>query len=220
MKLSVDARFLTTALITFSILVVAVVAVTALAGVPAAMVVAAAIGTVAVKLFDKLDYSPTFTFEAGAPHISAPWIYSVIAGILVLWGCDFFVDALQAGVQRVNGLSYCSPLYVASTVPLDWGGYIVAGWLLGKLFRDRALTVTSVGAFAFVIVALLQPSDPTRVAALISCFGIDPADDAMAGASGGMVLGIVSRGYLAVVMARIASRRGPTQVDDESPAAA
>jgi len=123
-------------------------------------------------------------------------------------------------VRRIKGPGYCSPtVFWAVGFPLDWGGFILSGWILGRLFRERALAVTSVGAFFFLAKELLGSMNPEQVSSNIAaCLGTTPpsAEDLPHNIGMiAMILGITSRGYVSVIIARIASRaKGPTAQDE------
>lgn len=103
-------------------------------------------------------------------------------------------------------------------VLLDFGGYALAGWIIGRLFPIRALAFTSLAALIFVLAAMAAPDlglENQRVQRLLGCFvGVPPTPEEMETAQSGVQLGrlfgLIARAYLAIAMARIASR-APTE---------
>ncbi len=215
MKLPVDPKFLSTAGVTFLLLLVVILAVHAVAGPAAAGAAGAVVGAVAVKFFDKLDYTPTL--ELGAPRISAPWLYSIAAGVFLLYGCTALVDIAFNAFRRFNPDGYtCTVSTWVVLIPLDWGGFLLGGWIIGRLFSQRALLITSVAALVLVAERLLGSApDIVSMQPYMDCFGARPPSteelrDARSGAQVGAILGIASRAYLAILMARLASKKPKT----------
>jgi hypothetical protein len=212
-KLSVDVKFLTTAAATFVLIVAAVAALNALAGTAPASVGAAVLGAIAIKLFDKLDYNPSFSLELGAPRISVPWTYSAIASVFIVYGCSVIGDIVVSMLKRTDPAAYPCRLWEFTTIgALDWGGFLLAGWLVGRLFPQRALALSSISAFVLILAFLLEGHAPEKLDVLGRCFvGPNPSpedlESARSGMQTGMVIGVVVRGYLVITMARIASRR-------------
>jgi len=222
MKLSLDPKFLTTSITTFVVLVGAVVLLNKIAGPAAASVAGTVIGAVAIKLFDKLDYNPTFDIQFGAPRISAPWLYSAVAAVFILYGCDLPSHFARSLFQRFAGGDFeCRVTFWLTVVALDWGGYLLGGWIIGRLFSTRALVFSSIAGLSLILVSLVDPelvADPERLRRISTCvLGVqgDNADFAAlhSGFRLGAILGIASRAYLAIVMARLASRLDNTKTD-------
>src|SRR5204862_2061285 len=134
-KFPVDVKFLTTAAATFALIVVVVAVLNLFAGLPAASVAASVLGAVAVKLFDKLDYNPSFAVEFGAPKISAPWLYSAVAASFIVYGSSVGADVASALLNRVLvPAQVCTLWPLVGVSALDWGGLVLAGWVVGRLF--------------------------------------------------------------------------------------
>jgi hypothetical protein len=167
---------------------------------------------IAVKLFEKLDYKPSFSVELGAQKISAPWIYSCIAAIFTLSGCEVLARIARGLLDRLgHSVESCSWWAFFSVACLIWGGYIVAGWSLGRLFPSHALVFTSIAAFVLIGAKLATPDlggDPDRDMRLVRCFIANP--DMLEGAKVSMPFSAISsvfvRGYVAIATARISSR--------------
>lgn len=213
MKLSLDIRFLTTAGATFIVAVAAVALVNAVAGTTAAAAGAAVLGVITTKLFDRLDYTPSFNLEFGAPKISAPWIYSAVAAVFIVHGCTVAAEIAGSAFQRMDPGGFPCRFWPLLTVAaLDWGGFILAGWVVGRIFPERALTLSSIAAFVLVTAFLLKGLSPERVEAFLRCFlgpEAHPEDQESfrSGLATGAVVGVMFQGYLAIAMARLASRR-------------
>jgi hypothetical protein len=217
MKIQVDGKFLATSFITMVLLVVVVIGVNAFAGLPAATVAAAVIGAVAVKLFDKVEYHPSGEVAFGSPLVSVSWIYAAVASILMLSGTDLGWHVLFSFVDKSSAANFCRTSVLVPAIFLDWGGFILGGWLIGRLFPKRALGLSSLAGFVVVIVALLDSRHPDIDAyrRIAECFGfpLGAAEEVAGNESSfriGMLLGVVARAYLAIVTARVASRRPST----------
>ena len=213
MKISIDLKFLTTAAATFILIVSAVIILNALAGIAPASAGAAVLGAIAIKLFDKLDYAPSFDIEFGAPKVSAPWIYSALAAVFIVYGCTLGGDIALSLFKRLAPSGYSCKLWpIVGISILDWGGFLVAGWLIGRLFRERALTFSSIAAFVVVAAFLLQGKETDKLERLARCLlgpELDPGllASAVSGMATGHIFGVVLRGYAAIFAARLASRR-------------
>lgn len=213
MKLQLDLRFLTTAAATFVIIVVAVALLSTLVSTAAATAGAAVLAGIAIKLFDKLDYSPSLNVELGGPRISVSWLCSAMAAIFVVYGSTVVADIAASSLERADPAIYpCALWQVLPVAVLDWAGFVVAGWLLGRIFPNRALTLSSIGAFVFVLAALLEVRSPEKLDAAARCVlgpraGTEDLESARTGMGLGFTLGIITRGYVSIAMARFVSRR-------------
>jgi hypothetical protein len=223
-KLSLDGKFVTTAAITLIVSVGVVVLVNGIAGQGAATAAGTIIGTVVVKLFDKLDYKPSFSVELGTPRISPHWIYSCVAAIFLLNGCTVLARIVSGVLARFGyRFESCSWWAILVVATLIWGGYIVAGWTVGRLFPSHALVFTGIAAFFLIAATLADPNlgiDSDRDMRLVRCFIGEPANPNMLeGAKASMPFSAISvvvvRGYVALAVARIASR-GTTPRDGET----
>ena len=215
MKLSVDSKFLLTAAATFLVLVVIVAIVNRIAGTPAATVVGAVAGAVAVKLFDKLDYAPDREIEFGARLISVPWRYGAIASMLILRGAS--IGAELAG--NLIGLSTskpdsCTALAITTVSLLDWLGYALGGWIIGRLFPKHALGYASLAAIVLFVLVLFDRAvgSAETMSWLGPCLFGTPLRAAEATENAGpfklgLILGAAARGYLAILSAHLAKKR-------------
>lgn len=81
MRLPIDSKFVATALLGLLPLLIIMIVVARFLDPAAATVVGAVIGGVAVKVFEKLDYTPTFSFEVGVSRSVVSWFYGAIANV-------------------------------------------------------------------------------------------------------------------------------------------
>lgn len=212
MKLSLDAKFLTTALVTFAVLVVVITVVNAVAGAAVAMVAAAGVGTISVKLFDKFEYHPTTEIEFGAPVVSVPLISSAIASAMLLNGAAVGVDLFEAAWGPITDPNACRAALLVPTLLLDWGGFVLGGWLIGWLFPNRALGLATFAGMIVVLIGILELRHPdmVRFELIAACVGIPGSSNDLEGNELsfriGSAFGLASRAYLAIAFARIATR--------------
>ena len=218
MKIHLDLKFIATTVITFILLIVIVLLVNAIAGIPAASVVGTVLGGIILKLYDKLDYSPTVHFDLSEHMPIAP---TIISGIFILYGSMIFFDILKYVTQITYGKTYiCEPIAIVSSIILDWGGFALGGWLIGKLFSSHALRITAVAGFFIVVVFTIATAtgrQEENFRILIECMlkkgYLDQAptnedfNKIIFGSKIGGFLGGMTRAYLAIVMARVSSRR-------------
>jgi len=209
MKLQIDAKFLTTWAFAFALVIVSVVSVNAVAGLPAATVVAAAMGVLATKMFDKLEYEPNQEIRFGAPTVSVPWLSAAVASTLILYGSRLGV-ALYGGALGADP-DICRPVVLIPAIALDWGGFVLGGWLIATLFKKRSIGLASVAASVVIVEALLdwRTLDAEQLRPLMECLGAVPEDptDAVASFQVGVFAGIVGRAFLSILVARWVTRR-------------
>jgi hypothetical protein len=214
LKLSLDLKFLLTAALTFLVTVTIATVVYYVAGPGAATVAGTVMGGIAVKLFDKLDYSPTFDIEFTGARVSSSWLYSLLAAVLILSSSDFLFEAGKIAIAVLSKpVETCGPLFWAVLIPLDWAGFAISGWVIGKLFPDKALVLSSIAATLVIILfgADLRFGGADPMAAMAKCFPPVPpeeADHTRFVFLLGLTAGMAARGYLAIAMARLASRSG------------
>lgn len=186
----------------------------ALFGVAAATVVGGLLTALVVKLFDKIEFHPAEEIRFGAPLISVPWIYSALASVLILYGSRIGVDLARYFLGPAEGQLKCSNAYIAVGMAADWGMVVVGGWIIGRLFPERAM-----GLATLVFLILLADAWTTygsigggEFYKVYEClFGAPASPDELDESSGpffvGAALGLATRGWLTLVFARIASRR-------------
>ena len=166
-----------------------------------------------MKLFDKLDFHPSEEIQFGAPLISVPWLYSALASVLILYGtrlgADIFADLLGPTVKS----GACGALIVLAMMALDWGGFAVGGWLIGRIFPARAIGLSSLAFAVLFAESWLGISGITgdSVSWLQRCMlGFAPTAEelptALADFRTGAIVGLILRGLLTIFVARIASR--------------
>jgi hypothetical protein len=217
LKLSFDPKFLGTALLISLVLLIVVSIVNALAGTAAATVVGGLLAALSVKLFDKLDFHPSEEIQFGAPLISVPWLYSALASALMLYGtrlgADIFADLVSPTVKSGT----CGASIVVGLIAVDWGGFAVGGWLIGRIFPARALGLSSL-AFTVLFIEwwlAVRGITPDSLSWAQKCIiGAAPTPEELptllADFRTGTLVGLILRGFLTVVVARIASRSTTT----------
>lgn len=230
MKISLDPKFLVTAVITFIILVVVIVLVNKFAGSAVASVAGTVMGGIALKLFDRLDYSPTIHYEVKSSSISISQVYSALVAIFIVYGSTVFYDISKNIFRASYGENYiCRPEALILLVIFDWGGVAFAGWLIGRIFSDHAMRFTAVAGFVLVVVFAVNTASgglTDTFNRILNCLierGLI-GHEAISEKLGtlyfnfrvGAILGGITRAYLAIVMARIASRRRIKKVLDTS----
>jgi hypothetical protein len=214
-RVPLDGKFLATALLTLLVLVPVIILLSKFVGPEAATVAGTVIGAVAVKLFDKLDYEPTFNLELGAPNITAPWFLAATASVFLLYGCDISARVAIGLFERFSTpLWVCTWWALLTLVLLDWGGYALAGWTIGRLFSARALAYSSIAALSLVLASLASAEFgvvSSRSMRLLACLVGGPVSPEIfegftSGSRLGYVVAVIARGYFAITMARIASK--------------
>jgi len=210
MKLPVDVKFLVTAVVMIILTVATIAFLNPILGTGPAAAGATVIGLLTIKLLDKLDYNPSLSLDLGVPKLSVAWIYSALAAVFMVSGSDVVVRIVGSILKPINSAAYpCTGWQIVPLVLLDWGGLILAGWIIGHLFPERALALSSMGAVVYILALLLElatltPGDLEYIARCFSLSSSDPENLSDMGI--GMVGGVVVRGYVVIVMARIASR--------------
>ncbi|WP_420447562.1 hypothetical protein [Candidatus Palauibacter sp.] len=209
MKLQIDAKFLTTWSFAFALVVVAVVGVNAVVGLPAATVAAAAMGVLATKMFDKFEYEPDQEIRFGAPTVSVPWLAAAMASTLILYGSRLGL-ALFGGALGAD-VDICRPVVLIPAIALDWGGFVLGGWLIATLFKKRSVGLASIAAFVVIVEALLdlRTVDAEQLRSVMECLGVvaENRTDAVASLQVGMFAGLVIRAFLSILVARWVTRR-------------
>ena len=214
MKLSLDPKFLGTAIAVSVTLFAVVLLVSAVAGTGPATVAGALVAATAVKLFDKLDYHPTEEIRFGAPLISVPWLYSATAAGLLLYGTRIGVDLLADVWDAPAKTGRCTTTFLLALVALGWGGFALGGWLIGRIFPQRALGLASL-AFAVVLLEHwldfrgLSADRAARMQSCINSVAAGPEETAgdVSDLRTWATVGLILHGFVAVTVARIASRR-------------
>ena len=216
MKIPLDLKFLATATITFFIILLVVHILNKLAGTPVATVAGGILGMIAIRFFDKLDYSPTSKLE-----IQSESLHPVISGIFILYGCTIFVKIWKGVFMMIYGDDYlCNLFFIPIGLIFDFGGFIVGGWLIGRIFPRNSMRVTAVAGFFLVIVLTVSAAAgeyTINFERVINCLirqGImsekstgEGWEYLMYGSKFGVLLGGITRAYIAIVMARISSRK-------------
>ncbi len=104
-------------------------------------------------------------------------------------------------------------------VVFDWSGVAFAGWLIGRIFSDHAMRFTAIAGFVLVIAFAVNTASGglndvfNRILNCLIQRGLI-GHEAISEEFGtvyfkfrvGAVLGGITRAYLAIIMARIASR--------------
>lgn len=219
MKLAVDPKFLGSTLLICAVLLAVVAAVNYAAGSAAATIVGVLLAAVSVKLFDKLDFSPSEEIVFGAPLLSLPWIYSAAVSVLVLYGTRIGIDIARDIAPPISKGQPCSTALVGSLIGLDWGGFVVGGWLIGRVFPARASSLASLAlAVSFLELWLgMRHVTPESLSLVLTCItGLTSASPSEAVAALAdfklwTLVGLVLRGFVTIVVARAASGTAATQ---------
>ena len=214
MKLPVDSKFLWTTSIILIVIALTVTLVNAIFGTTSATVTGGILGMVAIKLFDELDFEPSFTFEFGVPVISTPWMYSMIASVFILNGCTIGFDLFCSIWHRLDPSGYpCNIWLFAIAILLDWGSFIIGGYMIGRLFPKKALSLTAIAALFYIATILLDVHSFEGVAAVFErCLHIPKEDmlrypTTLQNFKIGATFGVACRGFVAFLAARFASRK-------------
>jgi hypothetical protein len=212
MKTVLDLRFILTALITFFSLILIVVIVHAIAGLPAASVAGSVLGALAWKFFDQLDYVPTVELGTASRSV-LPLVYSAVASVCILSGALVFLNMAVAVFKLAYGDSICHVSRFVVTIALDWGGVVLGGWLIGRMFSDHALGYCALAGIVYVVADSLNIAagiHVPRVDQVFACFSSNLSETTMEefrrGGVVGYYVGSISRAYVAICMARVSSR--------------
>lgn len=171
-----------------------------------------------MKKFDKIDYNPTIALKT--PRLPDGFFMSLIVSVFVFIGPISIAKSLIGYVNLIQGTDFiCSIYYIISLVILDWGSFIVAGFMIGKLYPEKSLLLTLVSAFLGIIIIIPNTnifSDTTEsIQQLYDCiFGYEDEghdeyflEGFKSGYIIGGVIGYIFRTYLALFFARISANK-------------
>ena len=208
MRFQVDKKFLGTWVIALLVMLVVVTLALAVAGVPAATVVAVAMGLLMTKTFDRLEYVPHDVVRINTSIASPSWLFGALVSTLILYGSQMglhlWVEAWGPSLDNDT----CPPVTMfAPGLLLDWGGYVLAGWLIARLFGRRALGFVSAAAVATIVVGVLdwRTADVEQAGNVIAnCLGVTspPMESRFGSLHWGMLAGTISRAFLAILVTR------------------
>lgn len=149
---------------------------------------------------------------------------SILAGIFILYGTTVFLSISKSTFKIIYGDNYLfMPSFWLIGALLDWGGFALGGWLIGRLFPTHSMRITAIAGFAFVISITLKDFSGESVDKLTAFLnglverGLVKQrilDDNLLSVRAGGVIGGAARAYLAIIMARIASRKRLKSVID------
>ena len=218
MRINLDTKFIATTIITVVILIVVVVLISTFVGSAAATVAGTVLGGILLKIFDKLDYTPTTHIEIGS---QTSQIMSTISGIFILFGCTIFAKFSRDIFQLIYGNNYIfKPLSILIILIMNLGGLILAGWLIGQIYPYHALRITAIAGFLLVIATTVNAETGEFLEKFNNLLdqsvrrGIVkemPTHDDMGyiifgKRTAAVVFGIL-KVYVAIVMARVSSRK-------------
>jgi hypothetical protein len=219
MKVPIDQKFLASTTITLFVLLLVVVILNMLAGTAVAITVGSVLGGIAVKLSDKLDYSPTSHFEIRS---ESSYILSSLSGIFILYGCTIFAKMWKDICLITYGEDYIfNSVVILIGIVFDWGGFIIGGWLIGRIFSNNAIRVTAVAGFFLVIALTVHGLTGEHIEKMKHLLNYLIRHDIISesvtnesfwegtifGSKVGAFFGGIIRTYIAIVMARISSRK-------------
>ncbi|MGA3287620.1 MAG: hypothetical protein ABSD46_09350 [Bacteroidota bacterium] len=212
MKISIDLKFLATAIISLAIIIASITLLNYLFGPTVASVVGTILGVVALRAFDKLDYTPTVKLQT--PAYNSDLFLSIVISIFIMLGLLRLLDASVDYAKLIYGSNYyCNWAPFILLVIFDWCLYIIAGILIGRIYPERALLLTGIACFITILVtipAIYTSQTTDNVKKFMDClFGVkyEKGDDsASGGVKIGQMIGLVIRIYLAILFARISSK--------------
>lgn len=206
-------NFIFTFFLTLIILIVVIIVLEKLFGSPVAGVIGTITAGIMVKYFEKLDLRPTFSIKPPSKFVDTA--YAALVSILVLIGLiSAMKGALQYGVIFFGDDVVCNILFLIIAFLFDWGSFIFAGLLIGKIYPKRAITLTYIAAFAsFVIIypQIFLKDTFNKWACLFEGFSGEYAEDFSEGFTSGVkvgaVVGFIIRSYVAILFAKISAKR-------------
>lgn len=203
-------KFLITFLVTLIISIIVVVIIDNYFGSIYSGLVLFLLSPLYIKYFQKIDLKPTISLKF--PNTFKEMIYPTFISILLFVGCiNIVMGLLQYFVIFFGDEVFCNIPFLVSVVILDWGTYIIIGLLIGKLYPQRALTLSYIGVFVSFVVLYpqiyLENTFEKLTCLFDSLLDEDLNDSSVSGIKFGTFVGFIIRGYVTIFFAKFSSNK-------------
>jgi hypothetical protein len=151
-------------------------------------------------------------YKLAIPWTPQSWVGITFFSILIFQVIDLIVRLWLLPWRLAYGPSFnTSTTAIIGILACDFGGLILSGVLIGRLMPTRALTAAIIGASLYTGMNLVEAY--TGVAAfsnysfIASYMNLDLGADAYQSFRLGLVIGLITRGLIAVLIARYVAKR-------------
>jgi hypothetical protein len=150
-------------------------------------------------------------YNLALPWSPQSWLGVAFLSIILFQVIELLIRFWLLPMRLIYGSGFsASPIIIIGTVMLDWLGFVLCGWLIGRLMPTKAVTAATIGASLFLCLNLSEAyigvgtyPNYTYMATLA---GLGTDEVSAETFRLGVVVGLVCRVGLAVLVARLVAR--------------